>query len=349
MYDKLIFEPEKSYKRTKDVNEALEIASTLTVHPYETSIGELTVNEDGTLQNGELKKTTRSGFESFCKILGIPRPFARQIPLDLLFTNIKRLQKEKASNRVVLLERPEGGVANIVKAPYTESSYLDFLSHFSDKPDIKYLEVGEGLASICLSFSETKFNGVGDDPLFIGTFVHNSILQNKSLHMFSGIYRTVCENSFVMPYLGMQRADYKLPPDSRLLKFSESVRCFDEEVLNRVQLGFERLEYRKLFEFEAAKIWNKLKSTVGEIDADILMKYNSEERALLLDRVKTWRRENKRAKLLGEAVSEPLVSSILAYDLVNDVTSHSQAHYFGEDRVAAERLAGGILESALLN
>ena len=79
---------------TNDVNEALLFTENLKIEAEPSLIRNLTMNDDGTITyNGEPKKITKYGFESFCRKLGIPTAFARKIPGDLLLNNIRRLSE----------------------------------------------------------------------------------------------------------------------------------------------------------------------------------------------------------------------------------------------------------------
>ncbi len=231
MYESLKFAKEKKGVFTSDVNEALKVSEKLTVNPIEIQLQELEINEDGTVKNGEERKVTKYGFENLCKILGIPKPFAREIPTELLFHNIKELQSNMGSREVILLEREDGTIANIVKPPYLESSYTDVLSHFSEREDIQYIDINESLLTIALTFKDIEIKApdivtdefVKPDILYVGTWIYNSVLERTSLHMESGFYRTHCQNSYIAPFLGKVRANYLKEPEERLLRFVEYV------------------------------------------------------------------------------------------------------------------------------
>lgn len=62
------------------------------------SLSSVTVNLDGSITIGNTNySVTKWAFEKFCSVLGIPRPFARKIPPDLLLDNIRRLIAERTA------------------------------------------------------------------------------------------------------------------------------------------------------------------------------------------------------------------------------------------------------------
>ena len=79
MYESLVFAPLKDRHSVTEVDEALKLATEYVVTPTEVRLGDLQINTDATITNGEPRKVTVYGFEHFCKILGIPNPFARPI------------------------------------------------------------------------------------------------------------------------------------------------------------------------------------------------------------------------------------------------------------------------------
>ena len=349
MYESLVFAKPKGYVKTTDPNKALELASQFVVTPESLKLGDLQINQDGTIKNATVRNVTQLGFENLCKILGIPRPFSRMIPIDLLFENIRELQKENESKHITLLNRSNGEVANIIKGGYSEASYMEFISHFTEREDIKYYEVGEVMSTICLAWQDKVVYGKGDkDPLLVSTFIYNSILKECSLHMFSGLYRNTCENSFIMSMFGRMRANYMLKPDLRMTRFVEGVRLYDPIIFERLQSRFPSLPERRMFEFEITTLWKKLERVVGSGEADLLFKLPEEAREVIVDNVSAWQKKNKYAKLKGEAQDEPILSDVLVYDVVNDVTSYARELH-GTEKKSLEKIAGQFIEKICLN
>jgi hypothetical protein len=349
MYDNLVFADRKEAFKTTEMNDAIRYADSFTVTPTKLKVGDLIIRENGTIQNDVPHLVTRFGFENLCSILGIPNPFARMIPPDLLFTNIERLQKENADKKIVLLERPDGSIANVVKSPYKELPYSTVLAPFIEKEGIKNIDIGETLMKVTLTFDETKFNGIGvDDTMFIGTFLYASILKVRPLHVQSGFYRTHCENSFIAPYLGKITADYKLEGEERVLRFAEVLRCWDDDVFNRVKSNYSVFEHRFLFAHEFANFWRKVNRVLGQSETDLLFHTHEEARKDTISHATQWLSENKRARLLGEAIDEPIITTFGAYDVVNAITKKAQ-DFHEVDRYELEKIGGELIGKILLN
>jgi len=350
MYESLVFAPLKDRHSVTEVDEALKLATEYVVTPTEVRLGDLQINNNATITNGEPRAVTVYGFEHFCKILGIPNPFARAIPPDLLFTNIERLKAEKADANVVLLERPNGEIANIVKAPYDELSYLDVIGMVAADSNVKYFDIGEQLLTVGLVFDELPVAEVDtEDPLYVGMHIYSSITKLTGLQMVSSVYRTQCENSFLAPYLAKLRANYLLEKDERTLKFMESLRNIDEVVYQRMKTNIGVLqEQRTLFEHELVYLWKRIAKIVSSAEADLILTLNEESRDPLFKKVSAWSSSNKRARLTGEAVEEATLTEVSAYTTLNEVTSYAKKLHEMERR-NLEKVAGQLVQSIILN
>lgn len=101
-YSQFLFEPERMNAHS---NCQTELAWLTTRNKTERTIScaNLSVQTDGSIAiGGTTYRTTKWAFEQFCNRLGIPRPFARKIPPDLLLSNITRLIQEQATNSTLL-------------------------------------------------------------------------------------------------------------------------------------------------------------------------------------------------------------------------------------------------------
>jgi len=348
MYENLKFAPALPFVQTKDVQEAIRIASDITVESVNIKLEDIKINTDATINYGRNKNITEFGFENLCKLLGIPKPFAQKIPVDLLFQNIKRLQTDKAALEISLLMRPDDSIANIVKSPYNESSYLDVLSNFSDRIDLKYINIGERLLTICLAFEDMKLSKDEDDVLYLGTYVYNSIVREMKLSMFSGLYRITCENSLIAPFLGTFKASYTQKEEIRLLRFVENIRCYENNIFSNIEKNFRGFDSRFLYEYEMLKIWGDMDRLVGEMDADLVLNTNPEDRKVLQENVRAWKSTNAREKLVGRSVIEAPVTNVLAYDAINAITNHAKS-LSGIERRDVEKVGGKLLQYFILN
>jgi len=334
---------------TNDVNEAMLFTENLKVEAEPSLIKNVTVHDDGTVTyNGEPKKITRYGFESFCRKLGIPTSFARKIPEDLLLENIRRLSASKPDDEIVILKRENGDIAGVGKAPYREPSYTEVLSTFADKEYLKYINLGEAFLTIGFWFDNKPIPLTPDDILHVGTYVYSSILQACKVHAYSGLYRNSCENSFVMPYFGKVKANYK-NEDVMLLKFAETLQCFDQNIYERLSTNFDVFNKRKLYDSEQASMWKSLSRVINSSEADSILKLDEETRKNLLSTVQTRFSENKRNRLEGKPVSENVPTGELVYDTINAVTSFARQNAFEDDKRKLEKLAGDWINKIILN
>jgi hypothetical protein len=349
MYD-IVFAKEKKIFVTTDINDALAEAEAnyqIEAEPY--ALRDLTIDKEGTV-NG--CKVTEYGFNCLLKVLGIPVSYAKKIPRELLFTNIYSMQRDKAGTEVFVLSRPNEEIASVVKAPYDEITYSDVLAAFSDYPAIKKFTLAEELLVITLSFEELEVRGAtGEDIFNVGIFAYNSILKATQLHVESGLYRDICRNSYLLPIMGKVRAEYKEEDHmQRLLRFADNIRCYDTDVVNRLQLRFSSaFNDRSLLDDEVVKYWRSLSRVVGTADADKLVGIDEETRGDLVSTITKRTRRNKRNALLGKEITESMSTDISAYKFMNGITSFAQELKDISAMIATEKIGGQIIQDLVLN
>lgn len=355
MYSQMKFAEYVKPVRTRIINDAISIAKDLTVTPIKTTFGKISINPEGLLiyeAHPEGKRMTRYAFERLYRMLGISGQFALKIPIDLLLVNIHRLLGENSSDEISMLERPDGSIAGFVKKKYDETSYLNVLSCFTDREAFQYIDIGEIMLTICLGFQKTKFRdprgpSPDSDFLMAGSHIYSSILRETQLKLESILYRTYCTNSFVMPFFGKIRADYRLESEPRLLDFSKNVEHYDKELLEAITVNSEGIEERRFFEHEVVSLHRKLQKYIGSSTTDGLIGVKEEDRKLMLQRVDVWKEENKRNKMFNLPMNEPSLTSFLAYDILNNVTNYAASVHESTKR-SIEVIAGTVLGNILL-
>lgn len=348
MYDDLVFAKIKPGLKTTDVNEALNFSTTLGVTPVNCRLGGIKINDVGTISYNYEHRITEYGFENLCGLLGIPHPFAKKIPLDLLFTNINRLQQEKRDLEISLLFREDGDIANITKSPYKEVSSFDVLGMIADKPNISHIDICEKLLNVGFSFDKRIFVS-DEDSFLVNSYLYNYPLNGHPLEVVSGLFRTECSNSFVMPILGAMRANYKLEKDVRLLRFTENLEVHKLAVLEAINKKIYNLQSHRLFDFEFQRLWNSVKSITGQIDADNILETGEEERKEIFQRVNDRNIHNKQAKIFGDPLEESLIVEQSGYKMINNITKFAQDHTSGLERRNLELLGGKWLGGLTLN
>jgi len=219
---------------------------------------------------------------------------------------------------------------------------------FAEKNELSYVNISEDLMTLGFWYENRIIPKSEDDALHVGTYVYSSILKSCKVHAFSGLYRSVCENSFVMPFFGKVNANYK-EEDNMLLRFAELLQCFDSTIYDRFQRDFMVFNTRKLFDTEVASIWKSAHRTISSSEIDNFFAFTEDERKTLMTTVQTRFVENKRARLVGAAIEESTPTNILAYDILNKLTSYARTNLFGANKLTVEKLAGTWIEKIILN
>jgi hypothetical protein len=358
MHNELTFAAPSAYLQTEDVNAALEFSYKLNLHKEQFSLRDIRLNQDvldpnnpdkGMTIDGE-HLITSYGLVNLCKILRIPPPFAGVIPIDLLYHNIERLIKEDIDlPSVVLLRRDDGSVANVVKGSYDESPYSEVISTFLSKDPV-HISISERLMKIALQREELSIKGNGDlDTLNIGTYVYSSLTKECKLHMTSGLYRTMCTNSFIMPYLGKVTAAYNTGAEDRLLKFTADIdTLLSMDAFDNLKEKFSQLVTMNLKKPDFLRIYSNLSRIIGGAEANALLGVDSEILKVIKADVRYFTHSISKAKLLGLDIPVTEESEFGVYDVMNKVTKHAQ-QYWGFERYALEKLGGHIIQEAILN
>jgi hypothetical protein len=338
----------KSYneKTFTDVNEALLEASKLNVNPIPVTVGDISVTQDGLIKIGEEEKLiTILGLKSYCKVLGIPIDFAETIPEDLLLTNIKRLTQDQLGLEVELLEREDGTLASIVKHPYKEIPYSDILGRFAEKDPIN-IKLSEELMKISFRFDELKVPGFNDseNTFYISEYLISSLVKKISFQAVSGLYRTQCENSFIMPLLGKLKANYLKTAEKRLETFAQAFEYYDSEVVASIFRNFSSSVSRKITLPQFKYIWDNFSNIASKSEADLLFQIDEDSRKILLTNATQYLYEVKKAKNLGQVLPEPTDTPYNCYDTSNSITTIAHERLNGIESLKAEILGGTILQ-----
>lgn len=347
MYNELSFINGSTSKIFTNMNEALEEASLLVVNPVEATVGDIVVTPEGLIDvGGDQRKTTTRGFESFCKILGIPPKFARGIPKDLLLHNIERLSKDVPGTPITLLERPDGNFASIVRSPYKEIPYADILSRFVDRDSIKNVSISEELMKVMFKFEQLKVPDLDDNrnTLYISEYMLSSLIKEIRLQVNSGLFKTQCENSFIMPILGKLYADYTKGADKRLEKFAQSFECYDNELIATIFRNLSTGVNKHISLPQFKYVWNRYSKLVGKFDADVLFDIDEDRRKALLAEATLYMSQVKKAKALGQVISPPENTPFECYSIANEITTAAHESMAGVESVKAEILGGTILQ-----
>ena len=347
MYNEFEFADDSKVEVFKDINEALKRSFDITVSPVPATVEDIQVTSNGhILFQGKEKQISSRGMESFFKVLGIPPIFSRKIPANLLLHNVTQLTKDNPAEPITVLERPDGNLASIVKGDYSEISYNDILGRFTERP-VKSIEMCESLLKVIFTFETLKVPDLDDiqDTFYIGEFLTASLTKLTSLQATAGLYRTQCENSFIMNLLGKLKANYMKKEDVRLARFADSFECYDNDIIATVFRNFVTKKQKPLKEYQLKKTWEHASKIFSKSEADLLFGFDEDSRNIALNDAKTFLMEYKKAEKLGLPLPEPSDTAFSAYSVANAITTkaHSQT-YDVVDQLKAEVLGGNILQ-----
>ena len=347
MYTDFRFAEKSKVELFTDMNEAIKRSYEVTVEPIPAFVDNIQVSSKGGIVfNGEEKPITERGLESFFKVLGIPPQFARKIPTELLLHNVQKLTNDNPAQPIFVLQRPDGNLSSIVKDPYTEIPYADILGRFSER-HVKSISMSENLLKCIFTFDQLKVPDLDDnqDTLYVGEYLVSSLTKLISLQAVGGLYRTQCENSFIMPIFGAIKANYMKEPDVRLARFADAFECYDNDIIATVFRNFAQKKNSHLKEHQVKIIWERLSKIFSKSDADNMFGFDDDSRNTLLSNAKGYLSEVKHAKALNLEIPEPSNTVFNAYDISNSITLASHERMHDEiDQWRGEILGGNILQ-----
>ena len=351
MYNDFKFAESSPSKVFDNVNEALEYSLNVAVNPIPAVVSDIQVTSNGhILFNGEDKAISSRGIESFFgRVLGIPPQFSRKIPADLLLHNVDKLIKDNPADPIYVLERPDGNIASIVKSPYSEIPYADILGRFAERP-IKSVEISELLMKIIFTFESLKVPDLDDsqDILHVGEFLVSSVTKLLPLQITAGLYRTQCENSFIMNILGKLVANYTKKKDIRLLRFAEAFECYNNDVIATVFRNFAQKKQGLLKEYQVKQIWERISTIFSKSDADLLFGFDEDQRNSILNSAKSYLSEVKRSEKLGLELPKAYDTPFSSYKVANEITLAAHTRIYDPiDQVKAEVVGGNILQQMI--
>lgn len=336
--------------------EALEFSQQTTFSTVSCILHDLSMscNEENTVTVfGVTYQFTDFAYRNFCKILGIPNPFAYQIPHDLLFHNISSLLALYSSLQVTLIVRHTNNlpvIANVVKGDFKDIFISDFLAFFDGKDNISYIELGENLCSIGLLWDHAVSFFIEDKgtalTFKLGSVVYNYPTGHRKLHVTTCLYDLKTGAYFILPVLGKMNATYSLAPEERMLRFVETLEVYDSDI---VALFETRLSYlhNSINYFDFCKLWSNLKLLAGDQVANTLMNVDEGTKASIFKEVASINQKDAKIKGEFEKTQNSLVLPHTVYDIITNISSYGLTA-FGDLRKSFETLAGKFLTKSIL-
>jgi len=148
--------------------------------------------------------TTSWGIKSLCKILKIPDPFAKAIPVDLLKYNIDRLSKVyTVEGGLTVSFDTDGNIVGFTKPSYRPLRNIDLLPRLADRfKDIENTKVEVSVRNVIASFTNDmvteQLEPVVGDVTKCGVEITNSELGDLDAKANLFLLRLVCTNGALL-------------------------------------------------------------------------------------------------------------------------------------------------------
>lgn len=350
MYNELSFAPEKEYSDVKNMSEAFNMVKVLETESKKVSFSDITISLNGGAilkTKEETMKMTQWSLQSLCRFLGIPDPFARKIPIDLLLENISRLLREKGSDFVSLLIGQEKEIVNIVKTNYKPFRNKDLLSKLDALNNIEWESMKISSKGFDLNVIDPTIKPLEPkvgDVTKIGFRVINSDTGYRDAVAKVYLFRLTCVNGATLTDdWGVVRRNA-----NRNVSYERDLEHFVNGVQN-LKVNFDSLKtvYDKmpetfLTDFQVEGIWKAISRIAGPEQADAIISKDDEGRKAILHLVSAKRAHNR--QLFVEALKEAEPTDVNAYDAHNRITDASK-QYKWQDALRMQAIGGRMIST----
>jgi len=230
---------------------------------------------------------TKKAFKDYCRLLGIPDPFARKIPTDLLYHNIDTLKARLAGDQIILVhDKKDKGIIRINKAPFVASPVdriVDKLSAMNLSP--VFIKTNSDRINMTLINEEVEEIMVEhNDPTKLGFCLRMSDATPSALIARAGLWRFVCSNGVILGQnFGFIRQKVKVgnSPEIILNTFFEQIANLNTK-MDKIKNGLVAMVNTELTDREAMKIWSKVKRHTSDLNiADSVLGISEDERKAL--------------------------------------------------------------------
>jgi len=360
--------------KTKD-----EAISLLETPKYRHSLSPLvSTAEVGFYPNGELRigsesrRITRVGLEQLCKHLGIPNPFARKIPIDLLSTNICELGVDRDKPIRFVIRESDGAVVGVVKHKYVFVPSLDLIQRIGDNilngKSNRDISISTGGIRITYSMpADVSVEPEVGDIIRFGKEVINSEIGYRKLQAKLLIFRLVCSNGAIAPVCFGQVVEHQIGDDDSsntiLNRFIKHYNKFGSR-FDMFKDAFHAMRTHNVTEDDFVKFGRSLDGIIrspeygdfeGADPTDSSMKNIGFDLLGVPDYPEMIKRVSKRTRLMkenpfGDIEPSPTIPDLTYYELYNKVTA--LPHKFHRDflrRMEVEKLGGKIIEHVVKN
>jgi len=332
--------------------EALELVAERDYQSITTTFGKLGVSDAGQIViDGTDHEITEWGFEKFCGLLGIPRPFARKIPEDLLKENVDRLLKEKNEAEELQFFSSKKGLIGVGRKNYDPFVGSDFLTQMSVLKDIELQSAIINERGVTVNYFKDipDIEPVQGDTVKVGFNVHNSDTGGTSTMSNLYLYRLVCENGATMREAwGSAKRTYnkKIAKETALLNFYNQTEQLSTNAGLLVECLKDAVDTDATDE-HLQKAWGSLKRVIGsEARIDDALEIQEEERKTMFKEVSKRKTRNRSGLINNQPLESPITIGRSYYDLFNQVTAMEKNHKLDE-KVTIRKIGGDMIYNLL--
>ena len=332
--------------------EALDLVNDREYKSIKTTYGKIGVSNTGqVIIDGTDHEITQWGFEKFCGLLGIPRPFARKIPEDLLKENIDRLLKEKNENEELQFFESKQGLVGVGRKNYDPFVGPDFLTQMALLKDIEIQNTIVNERGVTVNY----FKDIPDieptqgDIVKVGFNVHNSDTGGAPTMSNLFLYRLACENGATMREAwGSAKRTYnkKIAKETSLINFYNQT----EKLSTNANLLIECLQEAvstDATDEHLRKAWGSLKRVIGsEARIDEALEVQEEERKDMFKEVSKRKARNRSGLINNQPPEEPKTIGRTYYDLFNQVTA-IEKNYRLDEKITIRKIGGDMIYNLL--
>lgn len=328
------------------------------------SFSSIAVNADGTVSIAGIKyKATKWAFEQLCARLGIPRPFAKKIPPDLLLDNISRLIKEKAQspNDQIKLHFVKMGTAAIAtqedvlvgctKDDYMFVEAIDFLTAAASMDGNGYhlenLTVGDRLIEVDLLIDNMIITTPTSKSQFhVGVNLRSSDIGdvNPTARL---MLKDITKNITFVLSTEWGRVDRvrnkKVTIETSFTNFMGHVR---EMIIatKPLEASLERVDQEASTDVELKNWFDTFNRAIDNKEAiDSLLAWTEDARKDMWKQISTRRKDNATNKLQGFPVIADGFSGFKKRDLLTIVAEYAKEAVIDE-KEPLRRLAGSFVD-----
>lgn len=321
--------------------------------------------------DNEKKLMTTDALRNYCKLLKIPDPFARLIPLELLADNINTLSNELERSIKYVYRNSDGAIVNVIKDTFTPVAYEDILS----KIYFEFLGTNEARIPAVLSTDGLVLSTSVPIDSDIEVDKGDIISIGKELFMSESGFgdvkakvkalRLVCSNGATMTNVwGVIRRNA-----NPKMKMSTAINSFIEDYndmlpsVDRLVEGYNIMKNEEMFDEDFVNICNNVQRIIGspkfgDFEGDDVEETPIKRIGYALLNVDDKIDElNKRvSKRSREAKKHPFdpypemerVSGVTYYDMYNRITA--MPHSYRKDlkrTLKTEELGGRLIQYVL--